>query len=60
MEERSRITCVVNVESVQIAEQITKQLNKQIDVIKVQDITDQSVVARELALVKVTVLHNRE
>ena len=54
MEERARITCVVHVESVQIAEQITKQLNKQIDVIKVQDITDQSVVARELALVKVT------
>lgn len=55
VENRSRITCVVNVESVQIAEQITKQLNKQIDVIKVQDITDQSVVARELALVKVSV-----
>ncbi len=54
MEERARITCVVHVESVEIAEQITKQLNKQIDVIKVQDITDQSVVARELALVKVT------
>mgnify|MGYP002732558114 FL=1 len=56
VEDRSRITCIVNVESVQIAEQITKQLNKQIDVIKVQDITDQSVVARELALVKVAVL----
>jgi len=56
IEDRSRITCIVNVESVQIAEQITKQLNKQIDVIKVQDITDQSVVARELALVKVAVL----
>ncbi len=54
MEERARITCIVHVESVQIAEQMTKQLNKQIDVIKVQDITDQSVVARELALVKVT------
>ena len=54
IEDRARITCIVHVESVQIAEQITKQLNKQIDVIKVQDITDQSVVARELALVKVT------
>ena len=54
IEERARITCIVHVESVEIAEQITKQLNKQIDVIKVQDITDQSVVARELALLKVT------
>ncbi|MFB6467944.1 acetolactate synthase small subunit [Cytobacillus sp. Hz8] len=49
----SRITCVVNVENDQIIEQITKQLNKQIDVIKVTDITEQSIVARELALIKV-------
>ncbi|MBN6887907.1 acetolactate synthase I/III small subunit [Cytobacillus horneckiae] len=49
----SRITCVVHVESEQISEQITKQLNKQIDIIKVTDITEQSVVARELALIKV-------
>src|SRR5699024_1563500 len=35
-------------------EQITKQLNKQIDVIKVSDITDSAIVARELALIKVT------
>ncbi|MCS0543380.1 acetolactate synthase small subunit, partial [Aeromonas veronii] len=34
-------------------EQITKQLNKQIDVIKVVDITNQAIVARELALIKV-------
>ncbi|MDZ5470771.1 acetolactate synthase small subunit (plasmid) [Bacillus sp. 31A1R] len=49
----SRITCVVHVENDGIVEQITKQLNKQIDVIKVTDITEQSIVARELALVKV-------
>ena len=49
----SRITCVVHVESDREAEQITKQLNKQIDVLKVVDISDQSIVARELALVKV-------
>ena len=36
-----------------ISEQITKQLNKQIDVLKVTDITDQSIVSRELALIKV-------
>ncbi|GLB58412.1 acetolactate synthase small subunit [Cytobacillus sp. NCCP-133] len=49
----SRITCVVHVEDDRASEQITKQLNKQIDVIKVTDITDQSIVARELALIKV-------
>lgn len=49
----SRITCVVHVENDGIVEQITKQLNKQIDILKVTDISDQSVVARELALVKV-------
>ncbi|MDX8359387.1 MULTISPECIES: acetolactate synthase small subunit [Bacillaceae] len=49
----SRITCVVHVEDQRVAEQITKQLNKQIDVLKVMDITDQAIVARELALIKV-------
>jgi len=46
----SRITCAVLVDNENIIEQITKQLNKQIDVIKVVDITDQSIVSRELAL----------
>lgn len=49
----SRITCVVNVDNDRIIEQITKQLNKQIDVIKVTDISEQSIVSRELALIKV-------
>jgi acetolactate synthase I/III small subunit len=49
----SRITCVVHVDNDGVLEQITKQLNKQIDVIKVMDITEQSIVARELALIKV-------
>jgi acetolactate synthase I/III small subunit len=49
----SRITCVIHVESDQEAEQITKQLNKQIDILKVTDISEQSIVARELALIKV-------
>ncbi|MGJ7920513.1 acetolactate synthase small subunit [Neobacillus sp. LXY-4] len=52
-EDISRITCVVNVDNDGIIEQITKQLNKQIDVIKVTDITEQSIVSRELALIKV-------
>lgn len=49
----SRITCAVHVENDGVVEQITKQLNKQIDVIKVMDISEQSIVARELALIKV-------
>lgn len=49
----SRMTLVVNAQEEKEVEQITKQLNKQIDVIKVTDITSQSIVARELALIKV-------
>lgn len=49
----SRITCVIHVENDKDSEQITKQLNKQIDVIKVTDISEQAIVARELALIKV-------
>lgn len=52
-EDISRITCVVNVDNDGVIEQITKQLNKQIDVIKVTDISEQSIVSRELALIKV-------
>lgn len=50
----SKMTFVVEVTDSQKAEQLTKQLNKQIDVIKVSDITDKAIVARELALIKVT------
>lgn len=49
----SKMTLVVEVAEAQKVEQLTKQLNKQIDVIKVQDITEQATVARELALIKV-------
>src|SRR5699024_1553315 len=49
----SKMTLVVEVNDHQKIEQLTKQLNKQIDVIKVSDITDKSIVARELALIKV-------
>ncbi|TCP28927.1 acetolactate synthase small subunit [Scopulibacillus darangshiensis] len=49
----SKMTVVVNVEDDAQIEQLMKQLNKQIDVIKVADITDQAIVARELALIKV-------
>jgi acetolactate synthase-1/3 small subunit len=46
----SRMTVVVDAESV---EQVTKQLNRLIEVLKVQDVTDDRTVERETALVKV-------
>ncbi|MFC4320990.1 acetolactate synthase small subunit [Litchfieldia salsa] len=49
----SRMTFVIHTDDEAVVEQITKQLNKQIDVLKVMDITDQAIVARELALIKV-------
>ncbi|CAM3434944.1 acetolactate synthase small subunit [Hydrogenibacillus schlegelii] len=49
----SRMTIVLDVEDEKAAEQVKKQLNKQIDVIKVVDLTHRSVVARELALIRV-------
>jgi acetolactate synthase-1/3 small subunit len=49
----SKMTLVVEVEDEQRLEQVTKQLNKQIDVLKVSDITDKAIVVRELALIKV-------
>lgn len=49
----SKMTFVIDVADHQKVEQLTKQLNKQIDVIKVNDITDTAHVVRELALIKV-------
>ena len=48
----SRITLVVNGDDL-ILEQIMKQLNKLVDVIKVNDLTKDEYVDRELALIKV-------
>src|SRR5699024_6193818 len=50
----SKMTLVVEVSDNQKVEQLTKQLNKQIDIIKVSDVTDKAIVARELALIKVS------
>jgi acetolactate synthase-1/3 small subunit len=49
----SRMTIVTRGDD-QILEQITKHLNKLIDVIKVIDFTDGNVIEREMALIKVT------
>ena len=49
----SRMTFVVEGDQYTV-DQATKQLDKLVDVIKVSDITDADVVARELALIKVS------
>jgi len=48
----SRMTMVVDGDE-KVLEQVTKQLNKQVEVIKVNDITDEEVVERQLLLLKV-------
>jgi acetolactate synthase-1/3 small subunit len=48
----SRVTIVVS-GSTAMVEQVRKQLDKLIDVVKVSDITPESITARELALIKV-------
>ena len=48
----SRMTFVIEGDD-RIVEQMTKHLHKLIDVIKVSDISDQNIVSRELALIKV-------
>ena len=48
----SRMTIVVNVESKSL-EQVTKQLNKLVSVVQVQDFQEVATVDRELVLVKV-------
>ncbi len=52
-EDVSRMTIVVRGDDT-VVEQVTKQLNKLIEVIKVTDLTKESYVDRELVLIKVT------
>ena len=51
--EISRITLQVAVDTPAVLEQITKQLNKLIDVVKVVDLSEAAHVERELMLIKV-------
>ena len=50
----SRMTMVVNADE-KILEQIKKQLNKLIDVVKVIDLTEKDCIDRELVLIKVAI-----
>ena len=52
MPDLSRMTFVVEGDD-RVVEQMTKHLHKLIDVIKVSDISDENVVSRELALIRV-------
>ena len=49
----SRLTIVVDADE-SVLEQITKQLYKVVEVLKVSDLNDEKVVARELAMIKVS------
>ncbi|KPG69327.1 acetolactate synthase small subunit [Enterococcus sp. RIT-PI-f] len=49
----SRMTIIVHVDQLAETEQVIKQLNKQIDVMKVSDITEEPHIERELVLIKV-------
>ncbi|MCL6547840.1 MAG: acetolactate synthase small subunit [Alicyclobacillus sp.] len=53
VEDQSRMTIVIDADDPAVVEQVIKQLYKQIDVLKVTDITDMPMVARELALIRV-------
>ena len=55
----SRMTLVVGGDA-DILEQITKQLHKLLDVLKVYDYVNTPMLERELALIKVTVTHERQ
>lgn len=50
----SRITIIIDVANDAEVEQIIKQLNRQIDVVRVRDITDEPHLEREVILIKVT------
>ena len=49
----SRMTFVVDSDQVDVVEQVTKQLRKVIEVVRVTDLSQEDIVTRELALIKV-------
>lgn len=54
--ETSRMTIVIDAEDEVVLEQITKQLYKLIDVIKISDLTQVDMVERELILIKISAI----
>src|SRR5699024_12487506 len=50
----SKMTIDVDIKDTRKIERITKQLTKQIDVIKVTDITESAIVERELEIINMT------
>lgn len=50
----SRVTIIIDVDTMEEVEQIIKQLNRLIDVVRVRDITDLPHLEREVILVKVS------
>jgi acetolactate synthase-1/3 small subunit len=52
----SRMTIVVNGDE-RVSEQIMKQLHKQIDVLKVTDLSEDKMIVREMMLIKISVNH---
>ncbi|MFD0897990.1 acetolactate synthase small subunit [Loigolactobacillus binensis] len=55
----SRVTAIVYLDNETTAKQLVAQLNKQIDVLEIHDITDQPHVERELALIRVNAAANK-
>lgn len=55
----SRITIIIDVASIEDVEQIIKQLNRLIDVVRVRDITDLPHLEREVVLVKLSAPTNK-
>lgn len=55
----SRITIIIDVDSLDDVEQIIKQLNRLIDVVRVRDITDMPHIEREVVLIKLAAPTNK-
>ncbi|MFD1318825.1 acetolactate synthase small subunit [Loigolactobacillus zhaoyuanensis] len=55
----SRVTAVIYLNDLAAAKQLVAQLNKQIDVLEIDDITEQPHIERELALIRVNAATNK-
>ncbi|MDC4185659.1 acetolactate synthase small subunit [Loigolactobacillus coryniformis] len=55
----SRVTAVIYLDDTAAAKQLVAQLNKQIDVLEIHDITERPHIERELALIRVNAATNK-